>query len=79
MEFLVGELAELKEKLVGMKRSVTEQGLEEKGGKTGDRVVGLKSRRRVNDFWHQTKACQKKPGMERRKRATFRQTIETPL
>ena len=41
MEFLVGELAELREMLVGMKRTVTGHGLEEKGGETGDREVGL--------------------------------------
>ena len=41
MEFLVRELAEIMEMLVGMNRTVTGQGLEEKGGETGDRVVGL--------------------------------------
>ena len=41
MEFLVRELAELREMLVGMKRTVTGHGLEEKGGETGDRDVGL--------------------------------------
>ena len=35
MEFLVRELAELREMLVGMKRTVTGQGLEEEGGETG--------------------------------------------
>ena len=34
MEFLVRELAELREMLVGMKRTVTGHGLEEKGGET---------------------------------------------
>ena len=37
VEFLVRELAELREMLVGMKRTVTGHGLEEKGGETGDR------------------------------------------
>ena len=41
VEFLVRELAELREMLVGMKRTVTGHGLEEKGGETGDREVGL--------------------------------------
>ena len=41
MEFLVKELAELREMLVGMKRTVTGHGLEEKGGETGDRQVEL--------------------------------------
>ena len=41
MEFLVRELAELSEMLVGMKMTVTGHGLEEKGGETGDREVGL--------------------------------------
>ena len=34
------ELGEFREMLVGMTRTVTGQGLEEEGGKTGDRVVG---------------------------------------
>ena len=37
VEFLVRELAELKEMLVGMKRAFMGHGLEEKGGETGDR------------------------------------------
>ena len=41
VEFLVRELAELREMLVGMTRTVTGHGLEEKGGETGDREVGL--------------------------------------
>ena len=41
VEFLVRELAELRDILVGMKRTVTGHGLEEKGGETGDREVGL--------------------------------------
>ena len=41
VEFLVRELAELREMLVGMKRTVTGHGLEEKGGETVDREVGL--------------------------------------
>ena len=41
VEFLVRELAELREMLVGMKRMVTGHGLEEKGGETGDGEVGL--------------------------------------
>ena len=40
MEFLVRELAELREMLVGMKITVTGHGLDEKGGETGDREVG---------------------------------------
>ena len=41
-EFLVRELAELREMLGGIKRTVTGHGLEEKGVETGDREVGLK-------------------------------------
>ena len=74
---LVRELVELREMLVGMTRTVTGQGLEEEGGKTGDRVVGLVDQE--NDCWHQTTAWQKKTGMEGQQRATFRQRIETPL
>ena len=37
MEFLVREPAKLREMLVGMKRTATGHGLEEKGGETGDR------------------------------------------
>ena len=48
------ELGEFREMLVGMTRTVTGQGLEEGGGETGDRVVGLVEQE--NDFWHQTTA-----------------------
>ena len=41
ISYLVRELAELREMLVGIKRTVTGHGLEEKGGETGDREVGL--------------------------------------
>ena len=54
-EFLVRELAELREMLVGMKRTVTGHGLEEKGGETGDREVGLEEQEKGKDFWHQTR------------------------
>ena len=50
MEFLVRELAELREMLVGMKRTVTGHGLEEKGGETGDREVGLEEREKGEGF-----------------------------
>ena len=45
VEFLVRELADLREMLVGMKRTVTGQGLEDKGGETGDREGGLKEQK----------------------------------
>ena len=41
VEFSVRELTERREVLVGMKKTVTGQGLEQKGRETGDRVVGL--------------------------------------
>ena len=50
MEFLVRELAELREMLVGMKRTVTGHGLEEKGGETGDREVGLEEQEKGEGF-----------------------------
>ena len=50
VEFLVRELAELKEMLVGMKRTVTGHGLEENGGETGDREVGLEEQEKGEGF-----------------------------
>ena len=50
MEFLVRELEELREMLVGMKRTVTGHGLEEKGGETGDREVGLEEQEKGEGF-----------------------------
>ena len=50
VEFLVRELAELREMLVGMKRTVTGHGLEEKGGETGDREVGLEEQEKGEGF-----------------------------
>ena len=50
VEFLVRELAELREMLVGMKRTVTGHGLEEKGGETGDREVGLEDQEKGEEF-----------------------------
>ena len=44
VEFLVRELAELREMLVGMKRAVTGHGLEGKEGEAGDREVGLEDK-----------------------------------
>ena len=44
VEFLVGELAELREMLVGMKRAVTGHGLEGKEGEAEDREVGLEDK-----------------------------------
>ena len=82
VEFLVRELAELREMLVGMKRTVTGQGLEEKGGVTGDRDVGLEEQEKAEGCLaplSHTTAWQKKTGMERRMWATFRQKIETPI
>ena len=55
MEFLVRELAELREMLVGMKRTVTGHGLEEKGGETGDREVGLEEQEKGEGFLAQTR------------------------
>ena len=50
VEFLVRELAELREMLVGMKRTVTGHGLEEKEGETGDREVGLEEQEKGEGF-----------------------------
>ncbi len=50
MEFLVRELAELREMLVGMKMTVTGHGLEEKGGETEDREVGLEEQEKGEGF-----------------------------
>ena len=50
VEFLVRERAELREMLVGMKRTVTGQGLEEKGAETGDREVGLEEQEKGEGF-----------------------------
>ena len=50
MEFLVRELPELREMLVGMKRTVTGHDLEEKGGETGDREVGLEEQEKGEGF-----------------------------
>ena len=50
MEFLVRELAELREMLVGTKRTVTGHGLEEKGGETGDREAGLEEQEKGEGF-----------------------------
>ena len=50
VEFLVRELAELREMFVGMKRTVTGHGLEEKGGETGDREVGLEEQEKGEGF-----------------------------
>ena len=50
VEFLVRELAELREMFVGMKRTVTGHGLEEKEGETGDREVGLEEQKKCEGF-----------------------------
>ena len=50
VEFLVRELAEFREMLVGMQRTVTGHGLEEKGGETGDREVGLEEQEKGEGF-----------------------------
>ena len=50
VEFLVRELSELREMLVGLKSTVTRHGLEEKGGETGDRVVGLEEQEKGEGF-----------------------------
>ena len=50
MKFLVRELAELREMLVGTKRTVTGHGLEEKGGEIGDREVGLEEQEKCEGF-----------------------------
>ena len=50
VEFLVRELAELREMLVGMKRAVTGHGLEGKEGEAGDREVGLEEQEKGEGF-----------------------------
>ena len=50
VEFLVRDLAELREMLVGMKRMVTGHGLEEKGGETGGREVGMEEQEKGEGF-----------------------------
>ena len=50
VEFLVSELAELRKMLVGVKRTVTEHDLEEKGGETGNQEVGLKEQEKGEGF-----------------------------
>ena len=50
MEFLVRELAELREMLVGMKRAVTGHGLEGKEGEAVDREVGLEEQEKGEGF-----------------------------
>ena len=50
VEFLVRELAELKEMLVGMNRTVTGHGLEENGGETGDREAVLEEQEKGEGF-----------------------------
>ena len=50
VEFLVRELAELREMLAGMKRAVTGHGLEGKEGETGDREVGLEEQEKGEGF-----------------------------
>ena len=50
VEFLVRELADLREMLVGTKRTVTGHGLEEKGGERGDREVGLEEQEKGEGF-----------------------------
>ena len=51
VEFLIRELAELREMLVGTKRTVTGHGLEENGGETGDGEVGLEEQEKGKDFF----------------------------
>ncbi len=79
VEFLVRQLAELREMLVGMKRTVTGQGLEAKGGETGDRVVVLEDQEKGEGFWASDSSLTEENQRERRKWTIFRQTIETPL
>ena len=50
VEFLVRELAELREMLVGMKRAVTGHGLEGKEGEAVDREVGLEEQEKGEGF-----------------------------
>ena len=50
VEFLVRELAELREMLVGMKRAVTGHGLEGKEGEAGDREAGLEEQEKGEGF-----------------------------
>ena len=49
-EFLVRELAELREMMVGMKRTATGHGFEEKEGETGNREVGLEEQEKGEGF-----------------------------
>ena len=61
---------------------VTGHGLEEKGGETGDREVGLEEQEKGEGFVgtrQQLGRSVKKTGMERRMRTTFRQKIETQI
>ena len=79
VEFLVRELAELREMLVGMKRTVTGHGLEEKGGETGDREVELEEQEKGKNFWHQTR---ERLGQKRERRYVLGQRLwqpESPL
>ena len=50
VEFLVRELAELREMLVSLKRAVTGHGLEGKEGEAGDREVGLEEQEKGEGF-----------------------------
>ena len=50
VEVLVRELAELREMLLGMKRTITGYGLEDKGGETGGREVGLEEQETGEGF-----------------------------
>ena len=50
VEFLVRDLAELREMLVGTKRTVAGHGLQEKGGETGDREVRLEEQEKGEGF-----------------------------
>ena len=79
VEFLVRELAELREMLLGMTRTVREQSLEEKGGETGDREVGRGEQEYCEVFLAPDNILPEETGMERRMRTTFRQKIETPI
>ena len=79
MEFLVRELAELREMLLGMTRTVTGQSLEEKGGETGDREVGRGEQEYCEVCLAPDNILPEETGMERRMRTTFRQKIETPI
>ena len=77
---LVGEVEDLRQMMEIMKRMVTGQELKEKRGETGDQVARLEEADEKEKCERVTPDVrQKKAGMERRMRNTFRQKIETAI